>query len=95
MYTEFYWQIDLHNLFRFLQLRLDHHAQAEIRAYAEVMLEIVKKVCPIAAEAFENHRLNGRSFSGKEVAAIREMAEGKSNPLSGRELDIFMEKLTK
>lgn len=95
MYTEFYWQIDLHNLFHFLQLRLDHHAQVEIRSYGEVMFSIVKKVCPLAAEAFENHRLNGRSFSAKEVEAIKEMAEGKENPLSGRDLEIFTEKLTK
>ncbi len=95
IYTEFYWEIDLHNLFHFLQLRLDHHAQAEIRAYAEVMFDIVKTVCPIACEAFENHKLKGRSFSGKEVEAIKAMAAGEKNPLEGRELEIFMEKLTK
>ncbi len=95
IYTEFYWEIDLHNLLHFLQLRLDHHAQAEIRAYAEVMFDIVRKVCPIAAEAFENHRLHGRSFSRDEVEAIRAMAHGGENPLEGRALEIFMEKLDK
>lgn len=95
IYTEFYWEIDLHNLFHFLQLRLDHHAQAEIRAYAEVMFDIVRKVCPIASEAFENHRLHGRSFSRDEVEAIRAMAHGGENPLEGRALEIFMEKLDK
>lgn len=95
MYTEFYWEIDLHNLFHFLQLRLDHHAQAEIRAYARVMFDMVKTVCPIAAEAFENHRLNGRSFSGDEVEAIRAMCEGRPNPLEGRAREIFLEKLNK
>ena len=95
IYTEFYWEIDLHNLFHFLALRLDHHAQAEIRAYAEVMFEMVKAVCPIAAEAFENHKLKGRSFSGKEVAAIKAMADGLPNPLEGRDREIFMEKLNK
>lgn len=95
IYTEFYWEIDLHNLFHFLALRLDHHAQAEIRAYAEVMFEMVKAVCPMAAEAFENHKLKGRSFSGKEVAAIKAMAEGQPNPLEGRDREIFMEKLNK
>ena len=95
IYTEFYWEIDLHNLFHFLQLRLDHHAQAEIRAYAEVMFDIVRKVCPIAAEAFENHRMHGRSFSRDEVEAIRAMAHGGENPLEGRALEIFMEKLDK
>ena len=93
IYTEFYWEIDLHNLFHFLQLRLDYHAQREIREYAEVMLELVRKVCPIATEAFENHRLNGRSFSADEVEAIRAMSRGESNPLEGRALEIFLEKL--
>lgn len=95
IYTEFYWEIDLHNLFHFLQLRLDHHAQKEIRAYAEVMLEMVRAVCPIATEAFENHRLNGRSFSGEEVEAIRALARGDENPLTGRAKEIFEEKLNK
>ena len=93
LYTEIYWQIDLHNLFHFLQLRLDHHAQREIREYAEVMLELVRKVCPIATEAFENHRLNGRSFSADEVEAIRAMSRSEPNPLEGRALEIFLEKL--
>ena len=93
IYTEFYWEIDLHNLFHFLQLRLDHHAQREIREYAEVMLELVRKVCPIATEAFENHRLNGRSFSADEVEAIRAMSRSEPNPLEGRALEIFLEKL--
>ena len=59
------------------------------------MFDIVKTVCPIACEAFENHKLKGRSFSGKEVEAIKAMAAGEKNPLEGRELEIFMEKLTK
>ncbi len=93
LYTEFYWEIDLHNLFHFLALRLDAHAQYEIRAYAEVMLEMVRKVCPIATEAFENHKLKGRSFSGKEVEAIKAMLEGKEVDLSEREKEIFLSKL--
>lgn len=93
LYTEFYWQIDLHNLFHFLALRLDGHAQYEIRAYGEVMLEIVKAVCPIAAEAFENHKLKGRSFSGKEVEAIKAMLRGEEPVLTEREKEIFEAKL--
>lgn len=93
MYTEFYWQIDLHNLFHFLKLRLDGHAQYEIRQYGLVMLEIIRKVCPMATEAFENHKLNGRSFSGHEMEAIRAMLEGKECPLEKREKEIFLEKL--
>ncbi len=93
LYTEFYWQIDLHNLFHFLALRLDGHAQYEIRQYAIVMLDIVRKVCPIAAEAFENHKLKGRSFSGKEVDAIKAMLRGEECPLEKRDREIFEEKL--
>lgn len=93
LYTEFYWEIDLHNLFHFLALRLDGHAQFEIRSYAEVMLEIVRKVCPIATEAFENHKLKGRSFSGKEVEAIKALIEGKEINLTEREKEIFFSKL--
>ena len=93
IYTEFYWEIDLHNLFHFLKLRLDGHAQYEIRQYGIVMLEIVRKVCPIATEAFENHKLNGRSFSGREVEAIKAMLDGRECPLEKREKEIFLEKL--
>lgn len=93
LYTEFYWEIDLHNLFHFLALRLDAHAQYEIRAYAQVMLEITRAVCPLATEAFENHKLGGRSFSRKEVEAIKEMLAGKECPLEGRAKEIFEEKL--
>src|SRR5580692_8841624 len=53
LYTEWYWQIDLHNLFHFLRLRMDAHAQYEIRAYAEAMALCAKAVAPIAYEAFE------------------------------------------
>ena len=93
IYTEFYWEIDLHNLFHFLKLRLDGHAQYEIRQYGIVMLEIVRKVCPIATEAFENHKLSGRSFSGREVEAIKAMLDGRECPLEKREKEIFLEKL--
>lgn len=93
LYTEWYWQMDLHNLFHFLALRLDAHAQYEIRAYAEVVLEIIRTVCPIAVEAFENHKRNGRSFSGKEVEAIKAMLAGEECPLSERDRQLFEAKL--
>jgi len=54
LYTEWYWQIDLHNLFRFLRLRLDPHAQLEIRAYAKVMMDLCKKVCPLPSPRSRN-----------------------------------------
>lgn len=93
LYTQWYWQMDLHNLFHFLKLRLDNHAQYEIRAYAEVILSMVRAVCPIACEAFESLELNGQRFSSAEVDAIKQMIDGNSCPLEGRELQLFEEKL--
>ncbi|MDY4889026.1 MAG: FAD-dependent thymidylate synthase [Sphaerochaetaceae bacterium] len=92
-YTEWYWQMDLHNLFHFLALRLDAHAQYEIRAYGEIILEIVRKVCPIATEAFEDNMRFGKRFSQSEVQAIKAMINGEGNPLSSRAAEILMEKL--
>ncbi|MDC7230249.1 MAG: FAD-dependent thymidylate synthase [Sphaerochaetaceae bacterium] len=92
LYTEWYWQMDLHNLFHFLQLRLDAHAQYEIRIYAQTILDLVRKVCPIATEAFEEHKLGGKQFSKSEMEAIKSMLKGEDNPLSGRALDLFEKK---
>lgn len=63
VYTQWYWQIDLHNLFHFLKLRLDPHAQYEIRAYAQVMASIARAVAPLAYEAFDEHLLNASRLS--------------------------------
>jgi thymidylate synthase (FAD) len=93
LYTEWYWQIDLHNLFRFLLLRLDAHAQMEIRAYAEVLMKIGKKVCPIAFGAFEEHVLNGVRFSKSEMAAMKNLLKGKASGLEGKAEERFMGKL--
>ena len=80
IYTEWYWQIDLHNLFHFLKLRLDAHAQLEIRAYAEVMLTMARYVCPIAVEAFEDHILGGARLSARELEVLRDaLAKSSSN----------------
>ncbi len=70
LYTEMYWQIDLHNLFHFLRLRLDAHAQAEIRVYAEVMAELARTVAPLAYEAFEEHLLYAKTFSRSELELL-------------------------
>ncbi len=70
-YTEAYWKIDLHNLFHFLALRMDSHAQYEIRSYANTIgHEIVKKWCPLAWEAFESYRLNSYKFSDLEMKTL-------------------------
>ena len=93
LYTEWYWQIDLHNLFRFLALRLDPHAQKEIRAYAEVLLEVSRRVAPAATESFERHQRTGLRFSGPEVKELRSRLAGGTGSLSGKELERFEEKL--
>ena len=74
LYTEWYWTMDLHNLFHFLALRLDAHAQLEIRKYAEVILDITRAVAPVAVGSFENHLLGGVRFNRQELEALRQVA---------------------
>ncbi len=102
LYTEWYWQIDLHNLFHFLRLRLDAHAQYEIRVYAEVMLEIAKAVCPVATAAFEEHRRGAVTFSAREFAAVQMIVNGTADTetamdtagIQGKDRDRMREKLS-
>ena len=94
LYTEWYWQIDLHNLFHFLDLRLDGHAQKEIRLYAQVLLEIAKKVAPVCCASFERHILGGVRFSGEELAELRKRLAGNDpGVLKGKALERFEEKI--
>lgn len=93
LYTEFYWEMDLHNLFHFLKLRLDSHAQYEIRVYAEAILEICRKVAPMATSSFINHMNEGVTFSGEEMDALRKILAGEENPLEGKKLERFNEKI--
>lgn len=101
LYTEWYWKIDLHNLFHFLRLRMDSHAQYEIRVYAEALAEITKKVVPIAWEAFEDYVLKAERFSRLEVKIIAERLDAQcitkefleTKGMKGREADEFLEKL--
>ncbi|HKZ33832.1 MAG TPA: FAD-dependent thymidylate synthase [Candidatus Nanoarchaeia archaeon] len=73
-YTEAYWKIDLHNLLHFLSLRMDPHAQLEIRRYADVIgKEIVAKWVPLTWEAFLDYRINSMTLSGPEIKMLREM----------------------
>lgn len=71
LYTEWYWKIDLHNLLHFLSLRMDPHAQLEIREYANIMFEMIKPIVPITIEAFEDYRLGAVTLSRLEVEALR------------------------
>lgn len=78
IYTQWYWKIDLHNLFHFLRLRADTHAQYEIRVYAETMCAIVKDWVPAAYEAFEDYRLGGETLSGKAVEVLKRRLAGEA-----------------
>src|SRR4051812_9038657 len=71
VYTEWYWKIDLHNLFHFLSLRMDPHAQQEIRDYANAMFELIRPIVPIAAEAFLDYHLGGLHLTRLEIDALR------------------------
>lgn len=68
-YTVFRWNVNLHNLFHFLRLRLDPHAQYEIRVYAEAILGILRKEYPVAVSAWENH-VQGRVHISNDLAAL-------------------------
>ena len=77
VYTQWYWKVDLHNLFHFLRLRADAHAQYEIRAYAEVMCQIVRDWVPLAYGAFEDYRLGGVNLSQKAIDVLRRRLKGE------------------
>lgn len=78
IYTQWYWKIDLHNLLHFLGLRMDKHAQHEIRVYANVIGDLVAKWCPLAWEAFQDFRFNAVTFSRQEMDYVRAYAPGNS-----------------
>jgi thymidylate synthase (FAD) len=77
-YTQWYWKTDLHNLMHFLSLRADAHAQYEIRAYAEVMLDILKRWVPLTHAAFLEYRMNAASISASGLAVIRRLLAGET-----------------
>lgn len=98
-YTEFYWKIDLHNLFHFLRLRADSHAQKEIRAYAEVIEGLVARWVPIAFEAYVDYRRDAVKFSRMEMELLRHWAAvaghiPRLESLSEREQAELVAKLT-
>ena len=84
-YTQWYWKIDLYNFMHFLSLRADPHAQYEIRAYAETMLETVQRWVPLAHAAFLEYRLNAATISASGLAVLRRMLAGEKvdQPSSG------------
>jgi len=82
-YTQWYWKTDLLNLMNFLRLRADHHAQYEIRAYADAMLDTVKKWVPITYEAFMDYRVGGTEVSSKGKIVIQKMINGEKISIEG------------
>jgi thymidylate synthase (FAD) len=95
LYTEWYWQIDLHNLFHFLRLRMDAHAQYEIRVYAEAMAKCAQAVAPLAYEAFEEHILGSAQFSRAECKALAALLAGNPHGLEGKPAEAFQAKVAK
>jgi thymidylate synthase (FAD) len=99
-YTQWYWKVDLHNLLHFLSLRMDAHAQYEIRVYADVIATLVRDWVPHAWEAFDDYRVGGAMFSRAELDVVRQALAGgdlaeliRTSPLSAREKRELREKL--
>ncbi len=78
IYTQWYWKVDLHNLFHFLRLRADAHAQYEIRVYAEAIGQIVADWVPAAWAAFADYRMGGATLSEKGVACLKRRLQGEA-----------------
>ena len=76
-YTQWYWKTDLLNLMNFLRLRADHHAQYEIRVYAEAMLDTLKKWVPITYEAFMDYRVGGTEVSAKGKIILQKLIKNE------------------
>ena len=102
-YTEFFWKIDLHNLFHFLRLRADPHAQKEIQVYAFKILEIVKSWVPIAHQAFMDYRVNSFNLTALDLKEIKNFLDKdkilefleKNKETTKGEIREFCEKLKK
>ncbi|MDX1961007.1 MAG: FAD-dependent thymidylate synthase [Leptospiraceae bacterium] len=87
-YTEAYWKVDLHNLLHFVSLRMDEHAQLEIREYAKVLGEkIIKEWCPIAWEAFMDYNFHSTHLSRIEIEMIRLIQEGNEEKIFARAVE--------
>ncbi len=99
IYTQFYWKVNLWNLLRFLSLRADPHAQAEIRVYAEAILGVVRAWVPNVSDAYDDYVANATSLSGQAMALLRAALGGQEalDPaafgLGGRELRELVEQV--
>ena len=95
-YTQWYWKTDLLNLMNFLRLRADSHAQYEIRVYADLMLNTLKKWVPITYDAFMDYRVGGTEVSAKGKIIIQKLIKGgnvsiEESGLSKREWNELMD----
>ena len=98
VYTQWYWKANLRNIFNFIRLRNDSHAQYEIKVYAQAMFDIVKQVCPYSVEAFEKYVVNAVKFTEPELAALSSIIDKNAkieSGLRGTELLEFQAKLVK
>jgi thymidylate synthase (FAD) len=84
-YTQWYWKIDLHNLLHFLTLRVDPHAQLEIRVFAEVMAGMVKRVAPHSYEAWIDYDIAGGHFSRGDLASLRSLLSVSDDGVRARD----------
>jgi thymidylate synthase (FAD) len=97
-YTQWYWKVNLHNLLHFLGLRADAHAQWEIRAYADVILDVVKRWAPLTHAAFMNYQVGGAHLTPEGLAIVRKLIKSESvdesaiqmSPREWRELKVIL-----
>lgn len=105
-YTVCVWQMDLHNLTHFLELRLSSHAQYEIRVYAQAIYDLLRPKFPITLEAFEDYKLHAKTFSRMELQVLKKMLSSnwftpqiqhdcEESSMSKREIDEFVQKLSR
>jgi thymidylate synthase (FAD) len=81
LYTEWYWKCDLHNILRFLALRMDKHAQEEIRVYGQAMHDLIAPIVPITMEAWRDYELEAMPLTRLEIEAVRELRAGGTGEL--------------
>jgi thymidylate synthase (FAD) len=85
-YTEWYWKTNLHNMLHFLKLRMNPHAQYEIREYANAMAEVIKDAFPITWEAFDDYQLNATKITRPEKEVIIDMLRKRRIVFSAEEI---------
>lgn len=93
-YTQWYWKMDLHNLFHFLGLRMHPHAQLEMQKYAEAIFELIKPIVPMSCEAFEDYVMGAARFSSRELEVLKDLNKPEEiKGLNKREKAEFLKKL--